>query len=83
MKRKDMLSVIAAIIVAAVISFVVFSKLIFNGNDRNIKAETVEPITSDFKLPDTKIFNAEAIDPTQLIEIGPNANNQPFSSSNK
>lgn len=79
MKQKD----IALIIVVAFISVlfaVLLSKAIFNNaNDRKLTAEVVTPITTEFNSdPDKRYFNQESIDPTQIIRIGGNSNEQPF-----
>lgn len=78
MKQKDILTIVVTVIVSGLFSFIICSKFIVTSKDFKQTAEIVEPISSDFKLPDSKIFNPNAINPTKLIEIGPNTNNQPF-----
>lgn len=78
MKNKDYAVIIAVIFVAGIFSFVICSQFISSPKNRQQKAEVVEPITPEFQLPDNKIFNTNAVNPTKLIEIGPNSNNQPF-----
>lgn len=78
MKQKDLAVILLCVVLAAIFSFVICSKVIFTTDDRMQKVEVVAPITSDFKLPDNKVFNDQAVNPTKLIEIGPNTNNQPF-----
>lgn len=78
MKQKDLGIIIAVIIVSGIFSYILCSKLISPPSNRQQKVEVVEAIGSDFKIPDAAIFNANAINPTKLIEIGPNSNNQPF-----
>ncbi len=78
MKQKDVAAIIATVGISAIFSFFICSKFIGGTKNRQQKVEVVAPITAEFNLPDTKIFNAEAFNPTKLIEIGPNTNNQPF-----
>lgn len=78
MKQKDLAIIAITVFISGIFSFIICSKLIFGAQDRLQKVEVVTPISSDFQLPDKKIFNAEAVNPTKLIEIGPNSNNQPF-----
>lgn len=78
MKQKDIIAIVLCVVMSAVFSFVICSKVIFTSADKLQKAEVVAPITSDFKLPDSKVFNDQAVNPTKQIEIGPNTNNQPF-----
>lgn len=81
MKQKDMMVLIFVGIIAAVLAFVV-SNQIFKTGHKNLSAPSVEAINpslpdvrnqSDYKL----IFNSQALDPTQPIQIQGN-NSQPF-----
>lgn len=78
MKQKDLAVVIGAGVVSAIFAFLITGKFIFTAKDRQQKVEVVTPITSEFNLPSKAVFNTDAINPTQLIQIGPNSNNQPF-----
>ncbi len=78
MKQKDLITVIASVVVAGIFSFVICSQFITSSASKNQKVEVVQPISAEFNLPDKKIFNTEAINPTKLIEIAPNTNNLPF-----
>ena len=78
MKKKDLLAILVVIIVSAVFAFIICSKFIFTKKDSQQTIEVVTPITATFTLPDKKIFNTEAFNPTKLIEIGLSSNNQPF-----
>ena len=78
MKQKDIVLIIVVVFISAVFSLVVSSVLISSPKNRQQKVEVVDPITSDFKTPDSKYFNANSIDPTKLIQIGDSNNPQPF-----
>lgn len=77
MKQKDVALIIIVVFFAGVASFFL-SGFIFKTKNLSEKVETVEPISADFTQPDKKYFNSNAINPTQLIQIGKNSNNQPF-----
>lgn len=77
MKQKDFIAVIGTVLVSAIFAFVLVNKLL-GSSSKDLTAEVVTPITAEFNLPDGKIFNVEAINPTKLIEISPNNNNEPF-----
>ena len=78
MKQKDLVTIIMCVVVSGIFSYLVCNSLLVSSEKKQRSAEVVTPITSEFKLPDSKIFNTDAINPTMLIEIGPNTNNQPF-----
>lgn len=78
MKQNDIILIIVMVFVGGVLSFFITSAVITSPKNRKEKVETVQAISSDFKQPDTKYFNSNSVDPTQLIRIGDNSNNQPF-----
>lgn len=80
MKQQDIAVVIIIVFFAGIFSFVITNKFVAPSN-KKLEAQVVEPITSEFTVPDSKVFNSEAINPTKLIEIAPNANNQPFANT--
>lgn len=81
MKQKDIALIIIIVFISAIISLFV-SKLIFvSPANRQQQVQVVQPITSTFPQPDTTYFNSNAFDPTQPINVTPNTNPDPFSSS--
>lgn len=78
MKQKDIAVIAVTVFFAGIFSYVICTNFIFTTKDQKLKAEVVTPIDANFNLPDKNIFNTDAINPTKLIEIGPNSNNQPF-----
>ena len=80
MKQKDFILIGFTVFVSAIISLILSNILISSPKNRQEKVEIVQKITDEFKPPDSKYFNAQAINPTQLIQIGDNQNPQPFSS---
>ncbi len=78
MKQKDISLIIVVSFISAVLS-VFLSGAVFNSSgDKRLQAEVVTPISSDFNQPSKQYFNSEANDPTQIIRIGENTNQQPF-----
>lgn len=77
MKQKDIALIIIIVFISGLISLFV-SKSLFGTTASNKQVEVVEAINSNFPTPDPTYFNAQSVDPTQLIQIG-NANNaNPF-----
>ncbi len=78
MKQKDVVLIIIVVFISVIISVFLSKAIISTPKNRQQKVEIIDPISADFPTPDTKYFNDKSIDPTQLIKIGNNANNQPF-----
>ena len=85
MKRKDLAVIAMVAIVAAIFSFVVSGAIFGNSKNNNIKVPVVDRISSTFPSPQNddsykKFFNSNALNPTQLIQIGGSSNTAPFQS---
>jgi len=78
MKQKDIALIIMVVFISGIVSFFVSGKLFATPSNRHQQVETVDKITSDFNIPDQTYFNKNSIDPTQLIQIGDNNNQNPF-----
>lgn len=78
MKQKDVILIIVIAFVSAVLSLVLSNVIFASPNNRRQTIEVVDAITADFPTPDSKYFNNNAVDPTQLIQIGNNNNQTPF-----
>jgi ABC-type anion transport system duplicated permease subunit len=78
MKQKDLALILVIAVIGGIASIFV-SKIIFvNPKNREQQVEVVQPITADFPPPSSAYFNSNALDPTELITIGSNANPNPF-----
>lgn len=77
MKQKDV-ALILIISFISVVSSLVVSNMVFGSNKKTLTADVVTAITPEFNEPDKKYFNEQSVDPTQIIRIGDNANQQPF-----
>lgn len=78
MKQKDIVLICVVVFISGIFSLVVSNMLISPPKNRQESVPIVEPISADFKKPDQTYFNASSIDPTRIIKIGDNNNNQPF-----
>lgn len=80
MKQKDIALIAVIVIVSAVISLFV-SKSIFSTSSNNQQSvEQVQPIDSDFPTKANATYFNGGFDPSQLIQIAPNNNSNPFGS---
>jgi hypothetical protein len=82
MKQKDLAVIAVFAIIAAIISFVV-ANMIFKPPKGSTQVPVVSTISPTF--PDTRndsayssIFNNNALDPTQPVQIGNQNNDVPF-----
>jgi hypothetical protein len=78
MKQNDIILIIVVVFIAGISSFFVSSTLFSSDELGKTSVEVVEPITQTFAQPDTRYFNDKAVNPTQLIQIGNQDNQQPF-----
>lgn len=78
MKQSDIAMVILVASLTLVVSFVVGGRLINSPNVRTTEVERVVSISADFPVPDASVFKEDAINPTQLIQIGNSNTEQPF-----
>lgn len=76
MKQQDIALIIVIVFVSGVFSFFVSNKFI-SPPKHDLTAPKVQPITADFADPDNKYFNDKSINPTQLIRIEDNKNQNP------
>jgi hypothetical protein len=81
MKQKDIALILVIVFISAIVSLFVSKAIFASPKNRQQEVDVVQPITSEFTKPDSRYFNNTAIDPTQLITIGQNANPNPFSGS--
>jgi hypothetical protein len=83
MKQKDIVLIAVAALAAGILSLVVARMLFMSDKQRQERVELVDPISTDFKVPDAKYFNKDSINPTKLIQIAENANQTPFNATPK
>lgn len=81
MKQKDIALIIVIVVISAVLSYFLSNMIFATPANRQQQVEVVTPITSNFPTPDTRFFNDNSNDPTQLIQIQQNNNTNPFNST--
>lgn len=81
MKQKDVAMIIAIAFVSAIVSLIVSRLLFSTPQNLQQQVQVVPAITANFPAPDSRYFNSNSIDPTQLIQIGNNNNTNPFNGS--
>ena len=83
MKRKDIVLILAIAVVSGIFSLILGHLVFASPQNRQQKVEVVDAISTDFTSPDSKYFNTQSINPTQLIQISNNVNNAPFSTNSR
>lgn len=78
MKQKDLALIVVVVFISGIFSFFASKLLFASPKNRQEKVEIVQPITAEFPSLSDKYFNKNSNDPTQVIRIGENNNNQPF-----
>ena len=78
MKQNDIITILVIVFVSLVLSFFIAGAIINTDDSKSAEVEVVQPIESGFNTPDDRIFNDEAINPTELINIGGSQSNTPF-----
>lgn len=83
MKQKDIALIIIIVFISGVASFFISNSILTSPKNRQQKVEVVEAISSNFPTPNTKYFNTQAINPTELIQIGTSTNPNPFNGTSQ
>lgn len=78
MKQRDVAQILIIIVFSVALALLVTNFLLNTTEKRSQQVEVVEPITAEFIQPSEKYFNEKSVNPTQLITIGENNNNRPF-----
>jgi Na+/serine symporter len=83
MKRKDILTLVVTGIFSATIAFLITSVIFSTPLKRSSKVPAVNPVPTS--MPDVKndssyntIFNSNALDIAQPVQVGNSQNNTPF-----
>jgi hypothetical protein len=79
--------VVIAALISAVLSIFISGALFGSPKKNVVKVPVVQKINSVFPSPQTddtykKFFNEQALNPTQLIQIGGSSNTTPFQQDN-
>jgi hypothetical protein len=82
MKQKDLTLLIVVVVISAVMSLIVSHFVFASPTNRHQQVDVVQSISANFSQPDSRYFNSNSIDPTQLIQIGNTTNPTPFNNQN-
>jgi hypothetical protein len=78
MKSKDIAIIVGIAGFAAILAFIISNMFLAAPENLKSKIEVVEPISTTFDIPGETYFNSNSVNPTQLIRIGENQNQNPF-----
>jgi energy-converting hydrogenase Eha subunit A len=81
MKQDKIMPMIIAGFIGVFLAIIVSKVVFLIVGTGNFQIDTVPIISTQFPLPNKQYFNNKSIDPTPLINIGPNNNSNLFSSS--
>ena len=78
MKQNDIAMLILVVAISFVTSWFVFNAIFPGPDEQSVEVEVVNEITDEFEQPSNKIFYDGSINPTELIQIDDQNNEQPF-----
>ncbi len=78
MKQNDVAAIVLIVAVTGVIAFFVANAVIGQPKNNPVQVEQVTTISPNFSIPDSRVFNDQAIDPTVTINGNGQATDQPF-----
>lgn len=81
MRQKDIALIAVIVFISAILSLFISKAIFGSPKTKQQSVEVVQPITADFPKPDSRYFNNQAFDPTQVITIDNNTNPNPFNST--
>jgi len=79
MKQKDIALLVVIAFLSALLSFFISNKIFVTPATRQQKVQIVDPIDSNFKVPNSRYLNSQSINSTQPVTIGNNNNPNPLS----
>lgn len=77
-KQSDIAMLVLITAISLVAAYLIGGAVINSPDSRTTPVEIAVPISSEFNEPDTRIFNANSINPTEQIKIGDPNTNSPF-----
>lgn len=78
MKQEDMASLLLIVGISLIVSFIGARAILGSPDDRSKEVQIIRPIEAGIDTPSEKIFNDDAINPTELIDIGDTQTDTPF-----
>lgn len=74
MKKNDLVLVIVVAFFAGVFSMILSNFFFTPSSDKQLKAQKIDAINSNFEQADKRFFNSNAVNPAETIELGDKAN---------
>ena len=81
MKQKDIALIVVIIFVSIILSLFISKAIFAKPSSRQQAVEVVQPLTASFPTKTNSQYFQGGFDPTQLIQIAPNNNSNPFNST--
>lgn len=81
MKQKDIALIIIVTFVSLILAIFASKFLLSSTGGSEQEAETVDSISATFNSPDSKYYNDQSVNPTQIIRISDSKNDQLFDSA--
>jgi hypothetical protein len=81
MKQQDIALIIVIAAISGVISFFASGALFASNEMQEQTVSKIDPITAELAMPSQKYFNDKSVNPTQLVQVGDNNNDNPFNSA--
>lgn len=81
MKQKDIAMITIIVFISAIISVFVSNAIFASPSKRQQSVEVVQPLTASFPTKTNAQYFKNGFDPTELIQISPNNNTNPFNST--
>jgi len=78
MKQQDIALIIVIIVISAAASIFISKSIIVPPKNRQQQVEVVQPISTNFPLPDNRFYNSSSFDPSNSISINEFNNSNPF-----
>ena len=78
MRQQDIAMLVLIISLSLLFSFFIGGALFGGEDSRTAEVERVQPISPEFPQPDEAVFNKDAINLTETIQIGETTSTNPF-----
>lgn len=80
MKNQDIAIIIVIAAISGVLSYFASDFLFASEKNTQHTVSKVTEVNPEFQMPSNKYYNQNSVNPTQLIQIGENNNENPFNS---
>jgi hypothetical protein len=78
MKKNDIAAIILIVAFSGIISYFIANAVIGKPSNDPVQVEQITPVGETFPVPDSRVFNDEAVDPTVEISGDGQSTDQVF-----